>query len=93
MPDPLQLEASCHCGAIQFKFSHIKPELTGRVVSKTPYPYLWCYCSICRKTNGSGGYGINIAAEVFSSPVYSDFREIPSNLSKEKISSKFIKRI
>jgi hypothetical protein len=25
---------------------------------------MWCYCSICRKTNGSGGYGINIAAEV-----------------------------
>jgi hypothetical protein len=24
---------------------------------------MWCYCSICRKTNGSGGYGINIAAE------------------------------
>ena len=37
--------------------------LTFGVKSKTPHPYMWCYCSICRKTNGSGGYGINIAAE------------------------------
>jgi len=37
--------------------------LTLGVKSKTPHPYMWCYCSICRKTNGSGGYGINIAAE------------------------------
>jgi hypothetical protein len=22
-----------------------------------------CYCSICRKTNGSGGYGINLGGE------------------------------
>ena len=43
------LEGSCHCGAVRFK-----------VDSQTPYPYLRCYCSICRKTQGGGGYAINI---------------------------------
>jgi hypothetical protein len=28
--------------------------------SHTPVPYQLCYCSICRKTAGSGGYAINI---------------------------------
>jgi hypothetical protein len=28
--------------------------------SETPYPYQGCYCSICRKTAGGGGYAINI---------------------------------
>jgi hypothetical protein len=31
--------------------------------SETPYPYLWCYCSICRKTAGGGGYAINIMGQ------------------------------
>ncbi len=48
----MKLEGSCHCGAVTF-----------RVNSKTPYPYNWCYCSICRKTAGGGGYAINIMAE------------------------------
>ncbi len=48
----MKLEGSCHCGAVRF-----------RVSSKTPYPYNWCYCSICRKTAGGGGYAINIMAE------------------------------
>ena len=26
----------------------------------TPYPFNRCYCSICRKTGGGGGYAINI---------------------------------
>jgi hypothetical protein len=43
------LKGSCHCGAVTFK-----------VDSQTPYPYLRCYCSICRKTQGGGGYAINI---------------------------------
>lgn len=41
------LEGSCHCGAVRFS-----------VQSHTPYPYARCYCSICRKTAGSGGFGI-----------------------------------
>jgi len=45
----VKLKGSCHCGAVRFS-----------VRSETPYPYLWCYCSICRKTAGGGGYAINI---------------------------------
>ena len=51
----MKLEGSCHCGAVRF-----------RVDSKTTYPYNWCYCSICRKTAGGGGYAINIMAETKS---------------------------
>ncbi|HEX6692285.1 MAG TPA: GFA family protein [Burkholderiales bacterium] len=43
------LKGSCHCGAVRFS-----------VRSETPCPYMWCYCSICRKTAGGGGYAINI---------------------------------
>ena len=46
------LEGSCHCGAVRF-----------RIESKTPYPYQACYCSICRKTAGGGGYAINLGAD------------------------------
>ena len=46
------LEGSCHCGAVKFS-----------VESSTPYPFNWCYCSICRKTAGGGGYAINIMAD------------------------------
>jgi hypothetical protein len=31
--------------------------------SSTPYPYMRCYCSICRKTAGGGGYAINIMGD------------------------------
>ena len=48
----MRLEGSCHCGAVRF-----------RVESHTPYPYMRCYCSICRKTQGGGGYAINIMGE------------------------------
>jgi hypothetical protein len=46
---PVQLEGSCRCGAVRFA-----------VASHTPVPYQRCYCSICRKTAGGGGYAINI---------------------------------
>ena len=45
----MKLEGSCHCGAVRFN-----------LVSRTPYPYNLCYCSICRKTAGGGGFAINI---------------------------------
>lgn len=45
------LEGSCHCQAIRFS-----------VESAQPYPFMRCYCSICRKTAGGGGYAINLAA-------------------------------
>ena len=46
---PLQLQGSCRCGAVRFT-----------VATHTPQPYQLCYCSICRKTAGGGGYAINI---------------------------------
>ncbi|KAF0190459.1 MAG: glutathione-dependent formaldehyde-activating protein [Gammaproteobacteria bacterium] len=46
------LNGSCHCGGVTF-----------RVRSAHPVPFNLCYCSICRKTAGGGGYAINIGAE------------------------------
>lgn len=48
----MEIEGSCYCGRVRF-----------RAVSHTPYPYMRCYCSMCRKTAGGGGYAINIMAE------------------------------
>src|SRR5688500_655686 len=45
----MKLKGSCHCGAVRFQLK-----------SQTPYPYMRCYCSICRKTQGGGGCAINI---------------------------------
>jgi len=52
---PLALTGSCKCGAVRFT-----------ALSQDPCPYLRCYCSICRKTGGGGGYAIGINA-IFSS--------------------------
>ena len=49
---PVTLEGSCRCGAVQFSCK-----------SHTPVPYQRCYCSICRKTAGGGGYAINLGAD------------------------------
>jgi hypothetical protein len=49
---PLTLEGGCRCGAVRF-----------RCDSHTPVPYQRCYCSICRKTAGGGGYAINLGAD------------------------------
>jgi hypothetical protein len=49
---PLRLEGSCRCGAVRFACD-----------SHTPHPYQLCYCSICRKTAGGGGYAINIMGD------------------------------
>jgi hypothetical protein len=46
---PMRLEGSCRCGAVAFACD-----------SHTPVPYQLCYCSICRKTAGGGGYAINL---------------------------------
>lgn len=48
----MRLEGSCHCGAVRFSAE-----------SHHPYPFNLCYCSICRKTAGTGGYAINLRAE------------------------------
>ena len=47
----MRLEGSCHCGRVRFT-----------VESPHPYPYNLCYCSICRKTAGGGGFAINLEA-------------------------------
>lgn len=47
----MELEGSCYCGVVRF-----------RVTSTTPYPFMRCYCTVCRKTAGAGGYAINIMA-------------------------------
>lgn len=49
------LKGSCSCGAVSFSLK-----------SKHPYPYQLCYCSICRKTQGGGGYAINLAGDADS---------------------------
>jgi hypothetical protein len=46
------LEGSCHCGAVRFS-----------VESQQPCPFMRCYCAICRKTAGAGGYAINLGAD------------------------------
>ena len=46
------LEGSCHCGLVRF-----------RLRSAHPYPFNLCYCSICRKTAGGGGYAINLGGD------------------------------
>lgn len=47
----MRIEGSCHCGRVRFS-----------VDCPHPHPYLRCYCSICRKTAGGGGYAINLGA-------------------------------
>ncbi len=51
----MQLDGSCHCGAVKFQLS-----------SEHPYPYNLCYCTICRKTAGGGGFAINLGGDAHS---------------------------
>jgi len=48
----MHLEGSCHCRKVRFT-----------VESAAPVPFMRCYCSICRKTAGGGGYAINLGAD------------------------------
>ena len=45
------IEGSCHCGKVRF-----------RCRAYAPVPFLYCYCSICRKTAGGSGAAINLGA-------------------------------
>jgi hypothetical protein len=47
----MHLEGSCHCRRVRFSCD-----------AYAPVPYQRCYCSICRKTAGGGGYAINLGA-------------------------------
>ena len=49
---PVLLKGSCRCGAVRFE-----------VESHTPVPFMLCYCSICRKQQGGGGFAINLGAD------------------------------
>ena len=46
------LKGSCHCGSVKF-----------RVESTNLTSYNLCYCSVCRKTAGGGGYAINLSGK------------------------------
>ena len=48
----MRLEGSCHCGDVRFSLE-----------SPHPYPFNLCYCSICRKTAGAGGFAINLSGQ------------------------------
>ena len=48
---PVHIEGSCHCRRVRFSCE-----------AYAPVPYQRCYCSICRKTAGGGGYAINLGA-------------------------------
>lgn len=50
----MRMEGSCHCGAVRFACE-----------SRAPYPFMYCYCTICRKTAGSG-YAVNLHADADS---------------------------
>lgn len=54
----MHLEGSCHCKKIRFT-----------VESAEPMPFMRCYCSICRKTAGTGGFAINLGAVTASMKV------------------------
>lgn len=48
----MHLDGSCHCGSVRFELQ-----------SAHPVPYQRCYCSICRKTQGGGGYAVNLGGD------------------------------
>jgi hypothetical protein len=49
---PMKLAGSCRCGKVSFTLD-----------SHAPVPYQLCYCSICRKTAGGGGFAINLSGD------------------------------
>lgn len=51
----MKLEGSCACQAVSFTLA-----------SAHPYPFNLCYCSICRKTAGGGGFAINLGGKADS---------------------------
>ena len=57
----MKINGSCYCKRVTFM-----------AISRTPYPYVRCYCSFCRKTAGSGGYGCNVMAQFDSLNIRGD---------------------
>jgi hypothetical protein len=54
----MHIEGSCHCRKVTFT-----------VDAPSPVPFMRCYCSICRKTAGGGGYAINLGASTHTMKV------------------------
>lgn len=54
----MHLQGSCHCRKVRFT-----------VDAAEPVPFMRCYCSVCRKTAGAGGYAINLGAATHSMSV------------------------
>ncbi|GHG99497.1 GFA family protein [Comamonas sp. JC664] len=51
----MKIEGSCHCRGVRFS-----------VETQHPSPFMRCYCSVCRKTQGGGGYAINLSGDARS---------------------------
>lgn len=51
----MRLKGSCQCGAVGFSLR-----------SAHPVPYQRCYCAVCRKQQGSGGYAVNLSGDAAS---------------------------
>lgn len=45
----MRIAGSCHCGAVRFSLE-----------ADSPVPFMRCYCSVCRKTAGGGGFAVNL---------------------------------
>ncbi|MGD9601606.1 MAG: GFA family protein [Gammaproteobacteria bacterium] len=54
----MRLKGACHCGKVRFALE-----------SEHPYPFNLCYCAICRKTAGGGGFAINLGGDAESMKV------------------------
>ncbi len=48
----MQLAGSCQCRAVRFGLR-----------SRHAVPYQRCYCTLCRKTQGGGGYAVNLSGD------------------------------
>ncbi|RYZ56546.1 MAG: GFA family protein [Proteobacteria bacterium] len=63
----MKLKGSCHCQAVVYECE-----------SNDYLPYQLCYCSICRKTQGGGGYTINLSADARTLKIHKGRKAIGS---------------
>lgn len=82
----MHLEGSCHCGAVKFSLQ-----------CPHPYPFNVCYCSICRKTAGGGGFAINLGGSAEGLSVSGEdhisvYRAVLSDGSTSSAERRFCKR-
>ena len=71
----MKLKGSCHCQKVQFEFE-----------SLARYPYMRCYCSICRKTSGGAGFAINIKGVTESLKITGQEHLTEYEIASDKIS-------